>query len=415
MRGKAMMIAENGSAALGGWGGSPHPKTVEMSVRATARSSGVRLQGPDLLRACAILLVMLLHTRGEAAPGILGIVRPYAWLGVDILFVLSGYLVGSQLLARIASGKRPALLTFYLSRAFRILPAFFAVLALYYILPIIREAPDLPSIWRYLTFTLNFGLDFTWAFTHAWSLCVEEHFYLLFPIAVLALARIGKPIIAIALAMALIIGGMVLRVAIWERWIAPLLAGARYDDLMPVYMRVLYYPSYARTDGLLLGVSLAALRTFYGARWAEVMPARRALPAGMVITALAISLIGWRGELQPVDAPIVVQTLIGTTLSFPLIALGVALILSGLIDSEPALARYPVPGAATVAAISYSLYLTHKAVMNVDRLVFGEVNLIGIIGLIVYYGTSLGVAWTLWRFVEQPFLTLRGRLASRPQ
>lgn len=380
--------------------------------RRVAGPARLRLQGPDLLRAFAILLVMLLHTRGEAVPNVLGTIRPYAWLGVDVFFVLSGYLIGGQLLGRLADGQPAPLANFYLNRSLRILPAYLVVLFAYCALPTIREASDMPPLWRYLTFTLNFDLDYTGALTHAWSLCVEEHFYLLFPIAMLVLGRLGRKSTAISLAALVLLGGMVLRVVAWERWIAPPLASGSYADLMPLYMRMLYYPSYARADGLLVGVCLAAIRTFRAEWWASSMPARRALPTGAFITVLAVGLIGYRGDLGQAEAPIVVQTLIGSAISFPLFALGIALILSGLIDCEPTLARYPVPGAATIAAISYSLYLTHKAVMNVDRQIFGEEHLVGLTGLVVYYVTSLGVAWLLWRLVEQPFLAMRSHIAS---
>ncbi len=115
--------------------GTPSPGAI--------RSPSARLKGPDLLRVLAILLVMLLHTRGEAAPGVLSTVRPYAWLVVDIFFVLSGYLIGTQLIARAAAHRPVSLAKFYLNRAFRILPAYIIVLAVYFVVPTIREAPDL--------------------------------------------------------------------------------------------------------------------------------------------------------------------------------------------------------------------------------------------------------------------------------
>lgn len=265
-------------------------------------------------------------------------------------------------------------------------------------------------MWRYLTFTLNFGLDYTGAFTHAWSLCVEEHFYLLFPLVVIMLAKLGRPGAATSLAIVVLVLGAVLRITLWDRWIAPIVASRTYDNLMPTYMREIYYPSYSRVDGLLVGVCLATVRIFYPDRWASVMPGRRALTAGAMTTISAIALIGYRGELNPADAPIVVQSLLGVAISYPLFALGIALTLSGLIDCEPTLARYRVPGAATIAAISYSLYLTHKAVMAVDRQLLGEDHLVGLLGANVYFASSLGVAWLLWRLVERPFLALRRRL-----
>jgi hypothetical protein len=96
----------------------------------------------------------------------------------------------SDIHIRLGAGGRRC--EFYLKRSFRILPAFLAVLALYPFVPILREGTQPQPTWRFLTFTMNFGLDYrvTGAFTHAWSLCVEEHFDLVLPALVLLLRKL---------------------------------------------------------------------------------------------------------------------------------------------------------------------------------------------------------------------------------
>ena len=98
----------------------------------------------------------------------------------DLFFVLSGYLITSQLLAEMDARKTVSLDRFYIKRAFRILPPFGFVLALYVFLPWAREKESLPPLWKLLTFTQNLGLDVAnhRTFSHAWSLCIEEQFYL---------------------------------------------------------------------------------------------------------------------------------------------------------------------------------------------------------------------------------------------
>lgn len=81
-----------------------------------------------------------------------------------------------------------------------------------------------------------------------------------------------------------------------------------------------------------------------------------------------------------------------------------------MLDLEQALRRWPVPGAAVVATLSYSLYLTHKSVFHVDRLIFGEENLQGGLGLVVYLATSFAAGTVLWFCVERTFLLLRDRI-----
>jgi peptidoglycan/LPS O-acetylase OafA/YrhL len=83
-----------------------------------------RRPGLDLLRALAIILVVVYHA------GLFGFVLPYevqrfGWIGVDLFFVLSGYLIAGQLFARAASGKPLDISRFYERRALRILPAYF--------------------------------------------------------------------------------------------------------------------------------------------------------------------------------------------------------------------------------------------------------------------------------------------------
>jgi len=144
-----------------------------------------RLPGLDLLRAIAIGWVMLFHSFivGGLGPDFTWLSR-FGWAGVDIFFVLSGYLIGMQVLRQLQQHAGLSFGGFYARRAWRILPAFAVVLALYLCFPALREAPGLQPSWQFATFTMNVLIDYerNQAFSHAWSLCVEEHFYLVFPL-----------------------------------------------------------------------------------------------------------------------------------------------------------------------------------------------------------------------------------------
>jgi peptidoglycan/LPS O-acetylase OafA/YrhL len=94
-----------------------------MSVESRSRAVG-----PDLLRAFAILVVMLRHMPHAITPPFLAPVQTVAWAGVDLFFVLSGYLIGTQLLKSMRFGGALHLGDFYVRRALRILPAFATVL-----------------------------------------------------------------------------------------------------------------------------------------------------------------------------------------------------------------------------------------------------------------------------------------------
>lgn len=373
-----------------------------------------RAVGPDVLRSLAILLVMLVHLPVEATPSMLVGVRTYAWLGVDIFFVLSGFLIGTQLFKEVSRTGGVDLKSFYLRRAFRIFPAFFVVLGLYAIFPVLRDAATMQSFLSFATFTVNFDFDprVGRAFSQAWSLCVEEHFYLVLPVIVLLLHRRISTGWTLLLAGSILIAGLVLRYTIWESQVGVLVDAGKLREAFAVYLRDVYYPTYTRLDGLMFGVILAAARFFKPELCKRYAPPRVALPVGVALVVAALALFSIRGPLAGTNLFLVFQAQPGSVAGFPLISIGIALILGAMLDLERVLRRWPVPGAVIVATLSYSLYLTHKSVFHVDRLVFGEENLQGGFGFMVYLVTSFAAATVLWFCVERSFLLLRDRLLS---
>src|SRR6267378_5072491 len=101
-----------------------------------------RQPGLDLLRALAIIVVVIYHTGIMGFP-LPGRVHRFGWIGVDLFFVLSGYLIGGQLLAPLARDQSIKLGRFFARRALRIMPAYFVVLAIYFSLPSWREYPEM--------------------------------------------------------------------------------------------------------------------------------------------------------------------------------------------------------------------------------------------------------------------------------
>src|SRR5579883_3352902 len=122
--------------------------------------SSSRLPGLDFLRAIAIVWVMLFHERSDPMPAFLRPIAGFGWMGVDLFFVLSGYLIASQLLRPYVQGSRPSLRDFYLRRFFRIIPVYWAVLAFYVFFPKLVEDSHLTAIWKFLSFTQNLFFDY---------------------------------------------------------------------------------------------------------------------------------------------------------------------------------------------------------------------------------------------------------------
>jgi peptidoglycan/LPS O-acetylase OafA/YrhL len=370
----------------------------------------VRSAGPDLLRALAILLVMLWHLPRPARLEALDGLRMFSWTGVDLFFVLSGFLIGTQLLTPVARNQRPSLREFYLKRSFRILPVFLFVLALYELGPISTEG-NLQPAWRFLTFTMNFGLDYrlTGGFTHAWSLCVEEHFYLLLPALVLLLRNLRWRGWTLLIAGGLLVGGMLLRAVLWIPIGEAAAADATYE-FSPAYLEAIYYPTYCRLDGLLFGVLLAAYRCFHPEHWKRYADPRLTLSVGLVCILAACCLFHFPSA-RFVGGPSL--SFLGAVFGYPLFALGCACLLSASLNWERFFPNWRVPGAATVAMISYSLYLSHKLTSHATQLLLSPESLTGLPGLVIYYASGIAVGALIWWLIEQPFLRLRDRLLKR--
>src|SRR3989344_5086987 len=101
-----------------------------VSLRKTSGEDWI--QGLDLLRALAIAATLVLHYSQSPCPVWVKSLGRFGWIGVDLFFVLSGYLIGRQLLNQARETNQIHFRQFYLRRAFRILPSFFVVLALYF-------------------------------------------------------------------------------------------------------------------------------------------------------------------------------------------------------------------------------------------------------------------------------------------
>jgi peptidoglycan/LPS O-acetylase OafA/YrhL len=354
-----------------------------------------RLFGLDTLRAFAVLIVMLYHLTifGELPSRLLPVTY-FGWMGVDLFFVLSGFLIGQQALKPYLTGQRFSIPEFYRRRAFRILPAYLAVLALYFLVPGWREAPRLAPLWKFLTFTMNIGFSFDRrAFSHAWSLCVEEYFYLVLPLLVALLMRRPSARKTIAVLASVILFGIALRAFLITH----------YPD--EVFPRI-YYPTYTRLDGLLTGVALAIVRTFRPAWWQSLMQRGHTLFLTGIVCVGGVLWMFRNQDLGDDTGP----AMWGVILGFPLLALGLGLITASSVSKNGVLARLKIPGAETIATLAFSLYLTHKAVGHLVMQHFPKITASqGPESWLLYAGTCLLAALVLHVAVERPFLRLRDR------
>ena len=194
-----------------------------------------------------------------------GDVHRFGWVGVDLFFVLSGYLIGGQLLAPLTHGSRIKVGQFFARRALRILPAYLVILAIYFLLPSWREYPQMSQpLWKFLLSVQNIGLHGGTAFSHAWSLAVEDQFYLLLPLILLLVHRSSPA--ALIVPCVIVVGGTILRTLLaWEN-LAPG-GGVTFRE----FQVWIYYPTWTRLDPLVFGVVLAALQKFRPQAWQCLM------------------------------------------------------------------------------------------------------------------------------------------------
>jgi len=361
-----------------------------------------RIHGLDTLRALAVSLVVLHHyTLFVSDAPTFGWVGTMGWTGVDVFFALSGYLIGNQIFAALGSSRGFGLGRFYVRRLLRTLPNFWVVLALYALWPAWRgDTPMLP-LWQYLTFTQNIHLQPGTAFSHAWSLCIEEQFYMLLPAAAVGSAALGQAgarqrwaWCAFALAVA---GGMLVRATIWQD-------GQDATNRLGYYYQYIYYSSWCRADELLAGVALALLKQRAPGTW------RRVLAHGNALLVAGVLVIGATFAWFLDDHYGFAQTVFG----YPLLALGCSLLILAALAPGSLLHRVRVPGAASLALWSYAIYLTHKSVSmlvaaRMAQAGYGAEDAITIAACMV---ASLAAGWLLFVLVETPFMRLRARWAS---
>ncbi len=375
---------------------------MNLSLPGQSVGQSSRHSGLDLLRACAITLVFMYHymvfVSGEPTFGWLSRI---GWVGVDLFFVLSGYLIGNQLFKGLAQGKQLSFRRFYWRRALRTWPVFWLVLAAFFLLPELMGGNTPPPLWRFLTFTQNYQLMPGTAFSHAWSLCIEEQFYFLLPlVAFLCLRLSGKVQHAFYLMGALIVAATCYRYQMWQ------LYGLEADGQIRYFNAFIYYSSFARMDELLPGLAVALFKNAYPTRWAALAQHQQKLQLiGFGTVALMLYLLlnfaYIKGEGYGFFA---------TVFGYSLLAMAFALLLASALQPGSLLARWRIPGAATLALWSYSLYLVHKPIGYIIKQQASAQGWSDSTVLLLNVLLSLAVSALLYKLVEAPAMALRDRV-----
>jgi peptidoglycan/LPS O-acetylase OafA/YrhL len=319
----------------------------------------------DGLRGLAVMLVFLYHVSRHF---------PGGWIGVDIFFVLSGFLITSILLEERGRKGAISLSRFYMRRACRLLPALVTVVCVTGVLAVwlhsrTRDTEiDAAAALLYLAdYRYAFmPVDGTTPLTHTWSLSVEEQFYLIWPLLLIALLRFSRGM-AFRATLALII-----IVGIWRGFLL-------FSYAHPLART--YFAFDTRADELLIGCALAIWRP----QLATVRLPRYLWPVmllGLATVALKVGLSE--------------QTLryMGTV-GYPLVGIAVANLILIATNTEKSLLTYALSRRPVVALgrISYGFYLWHFPIVH---LIPGR--------KIEAFLFTLAVAVVSYRLIERPFL-----------
>lgn len=301
--------------------------------------------------------------------------------GVDLFFVLSGFLIG-RIYFRSSQPGNPNLFSFWAARWWRTLPPYYAALALYVICASRFPTQFVPLPGTYLVFAQNyFGVG---GFGVSWSLCVEEHFYLLFPLVVMALERtLGRSALRWALP-ALALFPMLLRFGVYYG------TGA----LPPQWWWITHF----HFEGLCTGAWLAYLYVERAKLFECILqPACWLLP---VIPTLLLVFPVWRS--RPMAADLAFYTLLA-------VGFGAWLRVAYEWRSAPVwLPPMLAPIVSGLALCSYSIYLTHTMSFELVRMMLGSWHRgVGKTGAILLAGLLVGIVF--YFLVERPALWSRDR------
>lgn len=363
----------------------------------------------DVLRGVAILLVLGVHQvlsprqagRLELPASMLGRI---GWTGVDLFFVLSGFLVGGLLMHEIRQRGKLDIRRFLIRRAFKIWPSYYlylvAIVGLWAWQYGSRFGHPLRLITPNLVHLQNYALLSNPPIAkHTWSLAVEEHFYLLLPLLLLLLGRSGtrglKAIPWIAVGVGLTC--LCLRLQHYSR---------PFDPLKQ------QYPTHLRIDSLFLGVLLAYWRHFCPDLFDALARQRRLLlVSGMLL-------------VLPMAYLLLKQPFVHTV-GYTMLSLGYACLLVLFVSTRPGegtlgkwLESRTAQGLAYIGTFSYSIYIWHlDFVMHPIQKMCFDGWLRGLpptvrwpVVMGVYWVAAIGLGIVMAKVIERPALALRNRL-----
>ncbi|HQZ42194.1 MAG TPA: acyltransferase [Flavobacteriales bacterium] len=360
----------------------------------TNGSQSQRIFGLDVMRALAIIQVAYSHSLellGAYWPPDLSI--SYVD-GVDLFFVLSGFLVGGILLRSLEENELPwykALLNFWQRRWLRTLPNYYLFLFVNIGLAYAGVSRGVlhTNTWAYFLFLQNFHVQLGLMFWESWSLAVEEWFYLLFPIAVLGALRLIK----LPIRYAFLLATMVMII------LPTVIRFSYIDGIESLFQQDLIIRKLVvnRLDMIGFGVLAAWFHHYYREAWSKLK-----------WFAFIVGVLGYWLATIPWS-----MTNVGylSTWYFTFISIALAMTLP-VLSSWYSTAKFTKP-VEFLSTISYALYLVHLPLRYffldaAEGLSKSETVLL----YAGFWATSIFAAAAIYRWYELPFMRLRGKVTE---
>lgn len=340
-----------------------------------------RISSLDVFRAVAIIIVVLYHFHQ---------VLLFGNLGVDLFFVISGFLVGGILIREYDKNQGINIPKFILQRGFKIWPSYYFLLifgtvvaTLFYRNSHPEQIIPFKEMARYAFFYQNYVPNPDhWSFGHLWSLCVEEHFYILLPVTLFLIHKL--------------VGNKNRTKALYIMVFTAIILGMafKYYSLYYTESRDTYLRTHNRIDALAWGVLLYLVITHYGERLKQIKHLYLLSIAGILVFALSV-IIGNHTDSEKYHQ-IVLHSVIAP--SFFLLILGVY-----YVDfSKFYILR-------TIGYFSYNWYLWHPIFVSMVSDKIGT----GITGLMIYIILSFSMAVLTTVLIEEPLLQKRKAIINR--
>lgn len=339
----------------------------------------------DGVRAIAVLLVIAFHSHfmlGGIPLGPLSGLVLSGWIGVDVFFALSGFLITGILIR--SAGKPQAFRSFYIRRFLRIVPLYYGLVTLVLGSRALAGVAPTNPVWSYYAFVVNFFMADTpedFALDVTWSLSVEEQFYVLWPALVMLTSRrvLVAAIVAIALA-------------------SPAIRAFVYD---PELVRS---ELWWRLDGLAIG-GLGAVLWHARAAWAVRAARVLAWPGLGLLLALILLGVSSRHSFGWAVGGYSLTSIVVTVVLLAIASRGVPR-LRGLLT---------LPPLVQIGRVSYGMYLLHPFVLAGLTLVWAKLpagaGWVTLLTLVVPPALTTGIAVLVFRTIEAPILGLKDRLA----